>query len=233
VTETANLIRAAKNGSEAAYEELIKSNSPLVWSIVRRFLGRGADADDLYQLGCLGLLKAIRGFDETLGNQFSTYAVPKISGEIRRFLRDDGVIKVSRTLKERSNKIKYVAESLSVELGRAPTVSEISDATDFSPEEIAQAEIATSQTDSLNRVINQDGQTLEELLGDSGIEDSTLEYISLSQAIETLNQKERIVIMLRFFKALTQQQTAKIMKISQVQVSRIERSALDNLRKKL
>ena len=233
MTETANLIRAAKNGSEAAYEELIKSNSPLVWSIVRRFLGRGADADDLYQLGCLGLLKAIRGFDETLGNQFSTYAVPKISGEIRRFLRDDGVIKVSRTLKERSNKIKYVAESLSVELGRAPTVSEISDATDFSPEEIAQAEIATSQTDSLNRVINQDGQTLEELLGDSGIEDSTLEYISLSQAIETLNQKERIVIMLRFFKALTQQQTAKIMKISQVQVSRIERSALDNLRKKL
>ena len=233
MTETANLIRAAKNGSEAAYEELIKSNSPLVWSIVRRFLGRGADADDLYQLGCLGLLKAIRGFDETLGNQFSTYAVPKISGEIRRFLRDDGVIKVSRTLKERSNKIKYVAESLSVELGRAPTVSEISDATDFSPEEIAQAEIATSQTDSLNRVINQDGQTLEELLGDSGIEDSTLEYISLSQAIETLNQKERIVIMLRFFKALTQQQTAKIMKISQVQVSRKEKRILGEIKLKM
>lgn len=233
MTETVELIRAAKNGSEDAFEKIIKDNSPLIWSIVRRFLGRGTDSDDLYQLGCLGLIKAVRGFDESLGNQFSTYAVPKISGEIRRFLRDDGAIKVSRTLKEQSAKIRHVSQQLYMQLGREPTLSEIARATELTPEEIAQAECATSYADSLNREINDDGQTLEELLGNRGIEDNTLEYISLSQAIEKLPQRERIVIMLRFFKCMTQDQTSKIMGISQVQVSRIERTALKHLREKM
>ncbi len=233
MTDTIELIRAAKHGDEAAFEKIITDNSPLIWSIVRRFLGRGADAEDLYQLGCVGLLKAIRGFNEALGNQFSTYAVPKIAGEIRRFLRDDGTIKVSRTIKERATKIRYAAENLRTALSRDPTLSELSDATGYTPEEIAQAECATAHTDSLSREINTEGQTLEETLGNSGIEDNVLEYVSLSHAIEKLPKRERIVIMLRFFRSLTQEQTARIMDISQVQVSRIERAAIAHLRENL
>ncbi len=233
MTDTIELIRAAKHGDEAAFEKIITDNSPLIWSIVRRFLGRGADADDLYQLGCVGLLKAIRGFNEALGNQFSTYAVPKIAGEIRRFLRDDGAIKVSRTIKERATKIRYAAEALQTSLGHDPTLSELSEATGYTAEEIAQAECATAHTDSLSREINTEGQTLEETLGNSGIEDNVLEYVSLSHAIKKLPKRERIVIMLRFFRSLTQEQTAKLMNISQVQVSRIERAALAHLRENL
>ncbi len=233
MTDTSELIFLAKKGDESAFEKLITDNSPLIWSIVKRFLGRGADAEDLYQLGCLGFLKAIRGFDETLGNQFSTYAVPKISGEIRRFLRDDGTIKVSRTIKEKAQKIKFVAEDLQKTLERPPTVSEISEITGFTVEEIAQAESATLRTDSLNREINEDGQTLGEILGTPGIEESSIEHISLFDAIQRLQPRQEAVIKLRFFKGFTQAQTGKIMKISQVQVSRIERSALLKLRELL
>lgn len=230
MTETFELIKKAKSGDETACEKLIENNTPLIWSIVRRFLGRGVESDDLYQLGCLGLLKAIQGFDETLGYRFSTYAVPKISGEIRRFLRDDGTVKVSRTLKERAIKIKQYSEKLLVELNREPTVSEIAKACGLSIEEVAQAECATSATESLSREIGEDGQTLEDKLGDIGIEEKTIEYIALSEAITMLNARERTVIMLRYFKCLTQQQTARIMKISQVQVSRIERGAIEKLK---
>ena len=228
--ETFELIKRAKNGDDDACEQIIRNNTPLIWSIVRRFLGRGTDPDDLYQLGCLGLLKAIRGFDENLGYQFSTYAVPIISGEIRRFLRDDGTIKVSRTLKERATKIKHCSEKLLSELNRDPTVSEIADACGLSIEEVAQAECAMSATESLSREIGDDGQTLEDKIGNIGIEEKTLEYIALSEAISKLNTRERAVIMLRYFKCLTQQQTAKILKISQVQVSRIERNTLLQLK---
>ncbi len=231
--DTIKLIDAAKHGDENAFEKLINDNSALIWSIVRRFLGRGTDADDLYQLGCVGLLKAIRGFDESLGNQFSTYAVPKISGEIRRFLRDDGIIKVSRTIKEKAVKIRYAANSLEVTLGRAPTVSEISEVCGYSIEEIAEAELATSATDSLNREINDDGQTLEDILNEGGCEDRILEYISLHDTIKLLEPREKTVLILRFFRGLTQDKCAKIMKISQVQVSRIERAAIKKLRERL
>ncbi len=230
MVETFELIKKAKSGDESACKKIIENNTPLIWSIVRRFLGRGVDSDDLYQLGCLGLLKAIRGFDETLGYQFSTYAVPKISGEIRRFLRDDGTVKVSRTLKERAAKIKHCSEKLLFELNREPTVSEIATVCNLSIEEVAQAECATSAAESLNREIGDDGQTLEDKLGNIGIEEKTLEYIALSEAINMLNTRERTVIMLRYFKCLTQQQTARIMKISQVQVSRIERGAIAKLK---
>lgn len=227
---TEELIIAAKSGNEDAFEKLITDNSPLIWSIVKRYLGRGTDAEDLYQLGCLGLLKAIRGFDETLGNCFSTYAVPKISGEIRRFLRDDGSIKVSRTIKERAIKIKTVSDKLQKEMNRDPTISEISANTGFTIEEIAQAESATAWTDSLNREINEDGQTLGEIIGNQGIEENTIEHISLVDAIEKLSDREKAVIKLRFYKGLTQSRTAKVMQISQVQVSRIERAAISHLR---
>ncbi len=230
MTDTGMLIQSAKNGDEFAFEKLVTENSPLIWSIVRRYLGRGAEAEDLYQLGCLGLLKAIRGFDETLGNQFSTYAVPKISGEIRRFLRDDGAIKVSRTIKEKAIKIKHIADKLQFELNREPTLSEIAEASGFTAEEIAETELATARTDSLNREINDDGQTLGELIGTEGYEDSTLEQISLSEAIKKLPEREMKVIRLRFFKCLTQNQVAKVLNISQVQVSRIERAALMHLK---
>jgi len=230
VTETVELILKARNGNDAAFEQIIRENSPLVWSIVKRFLGRGCDADDLYQLGCVGLIKAVHGFDESLGNQFSTYAVPKITGEIRRFLRDDGAVKVSRTLKENAAKIRRTATELCARFGREATLSELSAETGLTAEEIAQAECATAQTTSLDREITEDGQTLEELLGNHGLEDTTLEYITLSDAIEKLSQRERVVIMLRFFRCMTQQQAARVMGISQVQVSRIERAALKKLR---
>ncbi|MBE6966573.1 MAG: sigma-70 family RNA polymerase sigma factor [Ruminococcaceae bacterium] len=230
MTETVELILKARNGNDAAFEQIIRENSPLVWSIVKRFLGRGCDADDLYQLGCVGLIKAVHGFDESLGNQFSTYAVPKITGEIRRFLRDDGAVKVSRTLKENAAKIRRTATELCARFGREATLSELSAETGLTAEEIAQAECATAQTTSLDREITEDGQTLEELLGNHGLEDTTLEYITLSDAIEKLSQRERVVIMLRFFRCMTQQQAARVMGISQVQVSRIERAALKKLR---
>lgn len=230
MTDIYELLRAAKSGDEESCEKLINENSGLIWSIVRRFLGRGTDAEDLYQLGCMGLLKAIRGFDESLGNKFSTYAVPKIAGEIRRFLRDDGTVKVSRRLKETNQKIRIAREELIKTLGREPALSELSKHTGLTAEEIAQAEYATGTADSLDRETNDDGQTLESMLGDDGIEEKILEHISLSQAVSRLSERDRMVILLRFFKNLTQDKTAKILNISQVQVSRIERAALAKLK---
>ena len=145
------LITRAQSGDRAASEQLVTENSGLIWSIARRYFGRGAEPDDLYQLGCVGFLKAIAGFDTAFGTQFSTYAVPKIAGEIRRFLRDDGAVKVSRSIKERAAAIKQARERLTGELGREPGISELSEALDLSPEEIASAETATSCAESIQR----------------------------------------------------------------------------------
>ncbi len=228
MSDTATLL-LAKNGDECALEAIIRDNSGLVWSIVRRFLGRGVDAEDLYQLGCMGLIKAARGFDENLGNQFSTYAVPKIMGEIRRYLRDDGTVKVSRALKERNRKIKLAEESLSHSLGRDPTVSELAQKTGLTVEEIAEAEFATGNAESLSCDLN-DGTPLEALLGNDGIEETILERVALKDALKRLPDRDRAILSLRFFRGLTQEKCAKIMKLSQVQVSRIERAALKKLR---
>lgn len=230
MTDTISLLRAAREGDEQALDRVIRENSGLVWSIVRRFLGRGVDSDDLYQLGCMGLIKAVRGFDEDLGNQFSTYAVPKIAGEIRRFLRDDGTVKVSRGLKENNFKIRTAQERLLHSLGRDPTLSELAAETGLTPEEIAQAEFANGCAESLSRETGEDGQTLEDVLGDHGIEEQVIEHVALNQAMARLPERERVILTLRFFRGLTQDKTAKIMKISQVQVSRIERAALIKLR---
>lgn len=228
VTEA--LLLSAKNGDKDACTQLIESNNGLIWSIARRFFGRGVDPDDLYQLGCMGFLKAVYGFDPQFGTQFSTYAVPKITGEIRRFLRDDGSIKVSRTIKERAYAIKNARSSLEQSLGREPTLSEISAETGFSAEDIATAETASSAPESLQRETGEDGFTLEHVLSDSLLEDKLVEYVALKEAVNTLPEKERSVILLRFYRGLTQDKSAKILGISQVQVSRLERRAIQTLR---
>ena len=224
------LIAQAQQGDKQAQEQLITENSGLIWSVARRFIGRGAETDDLYQLGCLGFLKAVEGFDLEYGTQFSTYAVPKISGEIRRFLRDDGAVKVSRTVKEQAATIKLARNSLTNELGREPSISEISEKTGFSPEEIALAETATAATESIQRESGEDGFSLEDVLTDTQTEETLVERISLRQAIEKLPEREKMVIQLRYFHGLTQQRVATVLAVSQVQVSRIEKKALSSLR---
>ena len=224
------LIVRAQGGDRAASEQLVVENSGLIWSVARRYFGRGVDPDDLYQLGCVGFLKAIAGFDTAYGTQFSTYAVPKIAGEIRRFLRDDGSVKVSRSLKERAAAVKQARQRLTGELGREPSISELSEELDLSPEEIAAAETATSAAESIQRESGEEGFSLEDVLCTTGIEDAIVERMALREAIARLSERERLVIDLRYFHGLTQQKIAGLLGVSQVQVSRIEKKALTNLR---
>jgi len=224
------LIARAQAGEKAASELLVSENSGLIWSVAKRFLGRGTEADDLYQLGCLGFLKAIDGFDLEYGTQFSTYAVPKIAGEIRRFLRDDGAVKVSRTIKEQATAIKTARNQLTNSLGREPSIQEISVQTGLTAEEIAIAETATAATESIQRESGEDGFSLENILTDTESEEKMVEKISLRQAIDRLPQRESMVIRLRYFHGLTQERVSKVLNVSQVQVSRIEKRALAALR---
>lgn len=230
MTPVEELIRRSQAGDREAGEILIQENSGLIWSVARRFLSRGAEMDDLYQLGCLGFLKAVDGFDLNYGTQFSTYAVPKIAGEIRRFLRDDGTVKVSRTLKEQSATIKSARNQLTNALGREPTIQEISAQTGLTPEEIAVAETATACTESIQRETGEDGFSLESVLTDTESEEKLVERISLRQAIEKLPEREAMVIKLRYFHGLTQDRVSRVLQVSQVQVSRIEKKALSHLR---
>ena len=226
---TLDLLALAKGGDEAAVERVLAENSGLIWAVVRRYYGRGAEPEDLYQLGCLGFLKAVRGFDVSYGTQFSTYAVPKIAGEIRRYLRDSGSVKVGRTLKERSSAIYAARERLRTRLGREPALSELSEATGLTAEEIAVAELASAPPDSLQQE-NADGLTLESTLASPMTEESMVERIALRAAIDRLPDRERQTILLRFFKGMTQQQCARILGVSQVQVSRLEKRAIEKLR---
>ncbi len=228
--EQTQLLQQAADGDRDAMQSLVLENSGLIWSIARHYFGRGVDPDDLYQLGCLGFLKAVEGFDIAYGTQFSTYAVPKIAGEIRRFLRDDGTIKVSRSLKERSAMIKATRQTLSYSLGREPTLAELSEATSLAPEDIAAAETATNPTESIQRKTGEGGIALEDLLSGGEMEEEIVERIALREAIKKLSEREQLVIKLRFFHGLTQDKTSKILGVSQVQVSRIEKKALEALR---
>lgn len=212
---------------------MVEENAGLIWSIVRRFYGRGVDPEDLYQLGCLGFLKAMDGFDAEFGTQFSTYAVPKIAGEIRRFLRDDGTIKVSRTIKEQAQAIRNTRSKLTLELGRDPTLSEVSEAMGLTPDEIAVVETAMLPMDSLQRPTGEDGCSLEQLLPGEGIEEKIIEDLSLRDAISKLEPRQRAVIDMRYYRGMTQDKTAKVLGVSQVQVSRIERKALGQLKELL
>ncbi len=230
MSRTEELIRASRSGDEEAREMLLTENSGLIWAVVRRYTGRGVETEDLYQLGCLGFLKAVDGFDLSFGTQFSTYAVPKIAGEIRRFLRDDGAVKVSRGIKERAGVIKNARNQLIIEYGREPTLSEIGERTGLSLEEIAIAETATAGVESIHQETGDEGFTLESVLTDTETEDVVLERISLNQAVDCLPEKEAIVIRLRYFHGLTQERTAKVLSVSQVQISRIEKKALIHLK---
>ena len=228
--EMRTLLEQAASGDRDAEARLIEDNSGLIWSIARRYYGRGTEPDDLYQLACVGFIKAVRGFDPARGNEFSTYAVPKIAGEIRRFLRDDGAVKVSRSMKERAQGIRTARTRLEQTLGREPTLSELASETGLEPEEIAAAETATGPTESLQRENGETGFTLEHMLGDYEQETRMVEYADLREALRRLPERERQVIALRFYHGLTQQRAAELLHISQVQVSRLERRAVERMR---
>lgn len=225
-----SLIESAQHGDKIALDSLVQDNAPLVWSIVSRYSGRGVESEDLFQLGNIGLIKAIYGFDTEYGTQFSTYAVPKISGEIRRFLRDDGLIKVSRTTKRTAACIARERERLLQQNGHEPTVHELAEQLGLSPEEIAVSETAMLPTDYLQRPIGEDGCTLEQTIPGTQQDTALFEHLQLHEAIEKLSQRERKLLLLRFFRAQTQQQCASELGVSQVQVSRLERKILEKLR---
>ena len=215
-------------------ELAVEQHSGLVKSVALR-LARvyGEDPEDLIQIGYIGLMKALQRFEPERGLKFSTYAVPKISGEIRRFLRDDGAVKVSRGIKEQSAVIRQARSRLSVALGREPTVTEIASQTGFTPEEIAVAETATAAIESIQRESGEEGFSLEQILTDTESEEKMVEKIALSQAITRLSEREAMVIKLRYFHCLTQQRIARLLDVSQVQVSRIEKKALAHLKELL
>lgn len=228
--ERGELIRRAQSGDTAALEQLTEDNKALVWSIVQRYMGRGVDSDDLFQLGCIGLIKAIQGFDLSLGTQLSTYAVPKIAGEIRRFLRDDGLIKVSRTTKSTAAQIARLREAFMQKNSREPTLSELSAESGLSIEEIASSENAMLPADYLQRPLGDDGGTLEQMLPDTKASDNFFEYMALREALDKLEAREKKLILMRYFRAKTQQQCADALGVSQVQVSRMERRIIEKLR---
>jgi len=212
---------------------MVEENAGLIWAVARRFFGRGCEPDDLFQLGCVGFLKAIDGFDEAYGTRFSTYAVPKISGEIRRFLRDDGAVKVSRGLKERSMAVRTASQELEQSLGRSPTVSELALHTGLSPEDIALAQTAAEPVSSLQQEHGEEGLSLEQTLFDPAEEDRMLEQLALRQALERLPEAERMALALRYFHGMTQDAAGRVLGVSQVQISRLEKRALAKLREYL
>ncbi len=230
---TPELLQAAREGDNAACEQVLEENNGLIWSVVRRYYGRGVEQDDLYQLGCLGFLKAVRGFDPQYGTQFSTYAVPKIAGEIRRFLRDDGAVKVSRSLKERGISVRAVQARLAAQLGREPRLSELAEETGLTAEEIAAAETATESVTSLQTETGDSGMTLEGMLGEDGMEERVVEHLALRSALLELPERERQVLLLRYYRGMTQTASARVLGVSQVQISRLERRAVDRLREQL
>ena len=227
-----SLLERAQQGDDAACERVVEENSGLVWAVVKRYYGCGVDSEDLFQLGCIGLSKAIRGFDTQYGTQFSTYAVPKIAGEIRRFIRDDGAIKVGRTMREKGQSVWSARERLRGALGREPLLSELARELQLPPEEVAAIELANIAPESLQRE-TAEGFTLESTLAAEPQELPLLEKLSLRSAIEALPEREKLTIVLRYYRGMTQQQAARILGVSQVQVSRLERRAITALREAL
>ncbi len=235
---TQQLILKAQQGSMDAKETLVTENSGLIWSIVRRFRGRGYDLEDLYQIGAIGLLKCIDKFDVSYEVKFSTYAVPMIMGEIKRFLRDDGIIKVSRPLKELAVKAKYTKEKMMHESGKEITIGELAKAMDVSPEELAVAMDADRDVESIYNTVNSQGTgnqmyVVDKLEEKKGGDDSLIERIALKEILNCLESKERQIIIMRYFEDRTQMDIAQKLGISQVQVSRIEKKILSAIRKKM
>ena len=227
---SADLLRAAQEGDQDACERMLLENRGLIWSVALRYRGRGVELDDLYQLGCLGFLKAVRGFDPDYGTRFSTYAVPKIAGEIRRFLRDDGPLKIGRATREQALRLYGLRDRLRQELGREPALSELSEAAGLPPEEIARVDLAAGAPESLQRE-TAEGVPLEGILGSEAPEEGIVERLALREAVDALPEKERAAILLRYYRGMTQEQTARVLRVSQVQVSRLERRGVERLRR--
>ena len=232
---TIALIQRSHEGDKAAREQLVEENVGLIWCVVKRFYGRGLENEDLFQIGSIGLLKAIDKFDLSYDVKFSTYAVPMISGEIKRFLRDDGMIKVSRTLKELSYKIFQTREKLLDLLGREPTIEELAEKMQIDKEEIVEALEAGSEVESIYKPIHQkEGNELrlmDKLEEKEHREEKILDHMLLQQLLGTLEKEERTLIYMRYFQDKTQSQVGKELGISQVQVSRMEKKIMENLRK--
>lgn len=233
--EVKELIQKSQAGDQNARDLIVEKNMRLVWSVVQRFLNRGYDPEDLFQIGCIGLLKSVDKFDLTYDVKFSTYAVPMIIGEIQRFIRDDGTVKVSRSLKEMGNRIRKTKDELSKVLGRTPTVNELSVQLDLSPEEIILAQEAGRTPSSIHETVYEnDGDpiTLLDQIAD-GNEGKWFDKLALKEAILELDERERLIVYLRYYKDQTQSEVALRLGISQVQVSRLEKKILQQMKDRM
>ncbi|MGD9678061.1 MAG: RNA polymerase sporulation sigma factor SigF [Vulcanibacillus sp.] len=234
-SEIKGLITKSQNGDELARDKIVNCNIRLIWSVVQRFMNRGYEADDLFQIGAIGLLKAVDKFDMSYDVRFSTYAVPMIIGEIQRFIRDDGTVKVSRSLKETANKVRKIKDDLSKTLSRIPTIKEIADKLEISTEEVVFALEANRAPTSIHEtVFENDGDsiTLMDQISDES-QNKWFDKIALQEAIRTLHDRERLIVYLRYFKDLTQSEVAERLGISQVQVSRLEKKILENIKNQM
>lgn len=231
--QTRELLKRAKEGDKDAKERLVTENTGLVWNVIRGFHGRGYEMEDLFQIGCIGLMKSIERFDFSFDVKFSTYAVPLIAGEIKRFFRDDGMIKVSRKWKEEGYKLYRLRESLAHELGRDPTMEELSLHSGLPVEEIVMALEANSEVDSLNKTLKTDGKEItlmEKIPEKSSMEEKLTNQLALQQAMEGLTEREKKLIVMRYFQNKTQTEIAKVLGVSQVQISRLEKKTLKKMR---
>ncbi|MBU5485505.1 RNA polymerase sporulation sigma factor SigF [Clostridium sp. MSJ-11] len=231
------LIKKARDGDKEALNNVVEINLPLVSAISKKFLNRGYEYEDIYQIGCMGLIKAINNFDSNYGVKFSTYAVPMIMGEIKRFIRDDGIIKVSRSIKNTARKLHYDKEALAKELNREPTIEELSEYSGIDKEEIVFASESINNMQYLYDTIHQDDGSpimlIDKISQDYEEDSEIVNRIALKEAISKLDVKSRQIIMLRYFKDKTQVEVAKMLGISQVQVSRIEKRVLKMMKDKL
>ncbi|MDP4104019.1 MAG: RNA polymerase sporulation sigma factor SigF [Bacillota bacterium] len=233
--EVKELIKLSQEGDQASRELIVEKNMRLVWSVVQRFLNRGYDPDDLFQIGCIGLLKSVDKFDLSYDVKFSTYAVPMIIGEIQRFIRDDGTVKVSRSLKETGNRIRKAKDELSKILGRIPTINEISAHLGLSPEEIILAQEASRAPSSIHETVYENDGDPITLLDqiDDGNEGKWFDKLALKEAILELDERERLIVYLRYYKDQTQSEVALRLGISQVQVSRLEKKILQQMKDRM
>lgn len=232
--QTFELIRRSQAGDKEAKEQLIILHSGLIWNVVRRFMGRGYETEDLYQIGAIGLIRAIDKFDFSYDVKFSTYAVPLISGEIKRFLRDDGMIKVSRTLKENQWKIQRTMETLQKEYGREATVGEIAKVLEMEPEEIMLCMESVVEVESMEQnIFTRDGRDIslqDRLSNEKNEQEELMNHLFLEQLLNALEERDRKLIILRYYENKTQTQVSEILGISQVQVSRLEKKILRQMK---
>ncbi|AZS14770.1 MULTISPECIES: RNA polymerase sporulation sigma factor SigF [Paenibacillus] len=230
--EVKRLIALSQAGDNVARDRLVSCNTRLVWSVVQRFMNRGYEPEDLFQIGCIGLLKSVDKFDLSYDVKFSTYAVPMIIGEIQRFLRDDGTLKVSRSLKEMANKVRKKKDELSKVLNRLPTVKEVAEELGVTPEDVVFAQEANKPPASIHEtVFENDGDpiTLMDQIADES-QERWFDKLALHEAIDGLSERERLIVYLRYYRDQTQSEVAARLGISQVQVSRLEKKILQSIR---